>query len=982
MPVRYFSTKDIETNSPQLQALGYIYDFVFEPSVSTNGDASLNLNIVNESGIYNTDLIKGMMSFQKYFKFDILGGAEKRGITLYAYLVGYSEDISSTSKTLRLQFKDGSHILDRVFVALLNKEVRANGLNSMPENEVFTKKILCNNCDILSEKNFLSVDFSQVRALNNASSPLMPPRQGHNVFGNSLSGGIILVGRETFTKSACEIPDIDFNFTELTRAARRIGIIIDIPDLFPFFRVKTGGKLKEVLGAFATRFGFSYRYDFTRNPEHGHYISAVEILHSSSQDSIVYRSINGVKKFAENYSPSEDDSPIVIGITDNESITSTVENYTAMRAQKNKEESTKTREVNYSVNLKSIKIRDIMSDKFARNRTEEQVMISASLKKYSPVARVLYNISIDKLSVLGLYSTGNKLDPKKVIAKLTTNITVDHNVIKTLTQWQLFFNEERLYDKGGSLKKIISFDEDLFTMYTANYSSFEEAETSKFEDEIINFLGKYYYSPVVHKTVEKVDGFLSNTSFSSKITPDVKDYLVAPACGAAPFPFEALMEGTGFSKNSPLVNLEKVSIFSRSPNFGGDDKTIKMFLENVTKSVEKDSCNSAVTMESIDAFANPLDLFKPVFFHQTEQESAAARAAHIDELEKRSIPGASPYSPAFPAAGSVDGRKGIFKAVTVLLPSAKLIKKLFEISDIEVVVHKKETDTFKLNNFKKEISKKEDNHCAAQENPIDYFDQQFILDPVSKQYILNPCYCGSALSVFFPNLTGDPKKESHAVGLISSFTSSFIIKLGKLFGASSQKIISSEPLREGELMVVLPCGSLFNASDDYAANYQETFTRSIYIPAVLSCANNFTFGVQASSINVFSEDISSLAFREYSDPRSYSQWSVANNQFPLEIQNPENAGFMPFLAYFSRVSSVNKNSSVLFPRKDLTLRLSATKHLGEFADFMNMKHGLSSFSIEKGEDSLIFVIKFQNTPPAKLERLSLVVERSKLGREF
>ena len=995
MPVRYFSTKDIETNSPQLQALGYIYSFDFQPSLN-GGATDLFLNIIKEDGIYDTGLLKSMMSFQKYFKFDILGGAEKKGITLYAYLIGYSEEVSAESKTLKLDFKDGSHILDRVFVALLNKEIRASELNSIQERQVFTKKILCNNCDILAEDNYASVDFSQERILYNSSSPLTPSIQGENVYGNSLTGGVILVGKEKFTKSSCEIPDTDFNFTELKIAAKRIGVFIDIPDSFPFFRVKEGGTLKEVLTMFANRFGFSYRYNFQRNPGAGHYISSVEVIHYSSQDSEVYRSINKLKEFAKNYFPSNSGDPIVIGISDSESISETKENYTAIRAQKNAEEKTKTRKVNYSINLVPVKIRDILSENaFGLNgRTIGQLMISAALKKYSSVARDLYNVSTKNFSALALSGLKKHPDPNSLISDKGFLVSpVSHNVIKTLTQWQLYFDESKIYDKNN-LKKVIRFDDSLFDIYTAQHSSYEEGEISKFEDGILNFLGKYYYTPVTQKENLLSDSFLSKKTFTSKISPEVKEYDTSSICRSVAFPFDSLMEDGEFWKNSPLRNSGKISLFSRSPSFAGDDKFIKKFLETTAKSVKKDSCGIFNILEGIDQFANPLDIFKPIIFQQSFQISAASAAAHKEALE---LGLTASISTAAGVATSIGGKKGVYNEVTVLLPSPKLIKRLFEIYGSEVAINDKETDTFDKNNEEKIIAKDDDNPCSIQENPIDYFDQQFILDPVTKEYTINPCYCDLNPSVFYPDSTENPKKEAHAIGLMNDFAPSFVIKLGDIFGASSKEFISipSTTLGEdggilgrGELRVVFPCGTLGDMlhlvgdSDYYAANYEETFTRSTYIPGVLTCRNNFTFGVQASSISVFSDDISGSAFREYSNPKTYTQWNVINNNFPLEIQHPNGSNFISFLDYFSMISDVNQKSSSLFPRKELTLRLSATENLGDFVLFMNMQYGLSSCSIEKGEDSLTFVIKFQNKHPAKNERFSLVVEQSKLGREF
>ncbi len=68
---------------------------------------SINMGLINEAGVYKNH----SLSYRDPYKLSI-----GNDLTMWCYLVSEKKSSSSDSKTVELEFVDGSHILDRVFI--------------------------------------------------------------------------------------------------------------------------------------------------------------------------------------------------------------------------------------------------------------------------------------------------------------------------------------------------------------------------------------------------------------------------------------------------------------------------------------------------------------------------------------------------------------------------------------------------------------------------------------------------------------------------------------------------------------------------------------------------------------------------------------------------------------------------------------------------------------------------------------------------
>ena len=592
MPIRHFTKQDIRITPNLLDEFGAIYSFAFNPSAGETS-STLFINIVNQEGFYDVNSLKKAMSYLTYFKFDILGGYPE-GLTMFAFLVGYTESISNQSKTLRLEFKDGSHILDRVYVALLNKEVEKSSQNSIPELKTFSKKIFCETCDPLQDVERFSVKtFDQRRIINNASSPFSGSVWGENIYGSPISGGLILVGKEKYTKSNCEIANCDYNFTELKNAAAKIGVFIRIPDIFPFYRITDSGTLKEKLTQFCSKFGFGFRYDFSQNPRSGHYIYPTETPDGNNS---VYAKLEKLKKFAKDFKSLNPKDPVVINITDEESIESTEKRFTSLLVKKNGEYQEKTKTVNYKAVLNPIKLRDVMkfNTEHSGFRSEAELITSSVMAKYSRVARILYNIGLSgsggkpkALIPLGFLPLSQLRSGTEKIEYITRGATsVKAQLLKMLLKWHLFFKDGALVPEGeeSTIKpKFQEFDPEMFDVYIGVHSEENEKKYEKLETDILKFLGKYYFNFITpDETVLLNPSPFMQGSITVKLTPESKQYFISD---------KVCSEVTPRAIPSPVpLNISAISSY---------DGAIVSAVENVGKSLNSTDSGSTWNKDNL-----------------------------------------------------------------------------------------------------------------------------------------------------------------------------------------------------------------------------------------------------------------------------------------------------------------------------------------------------------------------------------------------
>jgi hypothetical protein len=238
----------------------------------TDNPTSINVGLINEVGNYRNY----PLSYTDAYNLKI-----GNDLSIWCYLVSQKKSTSSSSKTTEVEFIDGSHILDRVFIGGI-------GVHTLDERYwTFAAKraeipVTCPPCHT---DNVISIPDPSATVVRTASSTL--PLKSGQVYvnpiytdrllrnstlefsGNIRDGGYIFLGNEKYTKTSCDLAQVDYSFHELRLACDKMGITIAIPDKsmtplgYSTLRKAHWGTLRSVLKSWCADFGTSFVYDYT-----------------------------------------------------------------------------------------------------------------------------------------------------------------------------------------------------------------------------------------------------------------------------------------------------------------------------------------------------------------------------------------------------------------------------------------------------------------------------------------------------------------------------------------------------------------------------------------------------------------------------------------------------------------------------------------------------------------------------------------------
>ena len=352
-------------------------------------------------------------------------------IEICAYLIGQKKSTSSDSVTTQLDFVDGSHILDRIFVGGIGVHVNPNNPTfSTPEIIDESIPVICPSC---YSQQIISVPDPNAQTVVTAVNgfkitnpypvgdeiPVLPmftqriSRQSTlNSYGNLQDGGYIFLGDEKYTKTSCELAQIDYSFQDLIDACAKFGgfpgIKINIPDLsrqrgpsgedISFLRKSHWGTLREVLNNWCTDFGITFSYDYTSlTPT----INPVD-LGSPTRTKLLDEIAAAAKviKIA--------DSALVQSIEENRTLKGSYKNsvITAYKRPRTKRDFDKT--TFYGTFYKSFQTADLLGDAARSHRTVGDFDASCMIAKYDPSVRALFNTFLGLEGMFNVNTTGGK----------------------------------------------------------------------------------------------------------------------------------------------------------------------------------------------------------------------------------------------------------------------------------------------------------------------------------------------------------------------------------------------------------------------------------------------------------------------------------------------------------------------------------------------------------------------------------------------
>jgi len=529
---------------------GYIYSLTVQMGY-TDGPTKITLNIVNESGVYTA---QDKNQTQSTFK-ELLSTREVNTLKIgeldpfYLHLVGYEIRTTVGQRVLTLQLSDTSVLLDKIFVGLINRHVAAKDQgptgSSYGAVNVNTKvsglKVRCIKCDGSSDTEivtpgetlktgatgnkpydsiFREIDVVQSAQIAEKGKAYVEPMDAAHF---KKDGGMIILGKEGFVEQECDIPEVDYNFTELLSALwegnsksesveARYPVYINVakvtdskgiptstlPDRNTEYRQQYTGTLREVLNAWCSDFGYSFTWNLqSEQPE----IIGIDLSKDRLIDPVTGKSyIENIKEVIEKIqNTANEKSAVIESITENASLENTykagyVSQY--LKPAKTKESSRIyfKKKMFYNVPVEAI---TTPAERFYMPIAD--FMVTCALAKFSPELRRhhLYSMGVGNQSVrdaLGITS----MHPLSVAERNFVIANMEQsNMVDVVRKFEGI--------AGGYTMALVHVSED-------NASKYEQWQANLAN----NFIGRFYFSPVDQEEVDtkncdKVSEYINDT---------------------------------------------------------------------------------------------------------------------------------------------------------------------------------------------------------------------------------------------------------------------------------------------------------------------------------------------------------------------------------------------------------------------------------------------------------------------------------------
>lgn len=508
---------------------GHIYALTVQMGY-TSGPTKITLSIANSDGSYQPRDASG--ADKGSFK-DILNTSDIWELKVgdlepfKLHLISYNIKTSVGQRVLTLQFCDTSVLLDKVFVGLINRHVKAtdksqdNRPYGISVKSSVDLKLNCMKCDGSSDMMVVTpgetiipgtknskfggedgiqrdIDIVQSNGTRNGKQEIgkayVEPSSRSNFKTN---GGMIILGRETFVEQKCDIPEVDYNFSDLIYALNQdysksqdetayITIKADsagkltLQDRNENYRASYTGTLREVLNSWCSDMAYSFTWDLSEEKLVGIDLSKDAITDDSPQGS-GERYIDKIKKVVADIITKDNTHPssIVESADESGSIEGT---YKAGYISQYIKPARTNEDVRTSYKPKmfyNVPIEAITTFAERGSMPIKDFMITCALAKFSPPLRELYLYSLGLgnayvKKALGI--TFSRTIPPAVFDQIVTNSN-------QATFGQI--NRKFTLALGGATAYFVITDDN----YKGEFSTYQAAVASE-------FIGQYYYAPV------------------------------------------------------------------------------------------------------------------------------------------------------------------------------------------------------------------------------------------------------------------------------------------------------------------------------------------------------------------------------------------------------------------------------------------------------------------------------------------------------
>ena len=504
----YRKIEEIIVNGTSGEIFGaYIYGSNLELGFSES-PTKLTLNIVKENGDFDSFSNSLLTSYNIQ-----IGSLNLSKMYLYSYEINRSVG----QKVATLSFLDGSFILDKIFVGLVNR----HGATGYGPEVGFELSALCLSCDGLTQNQRTGTVKRKIFS-------------GLQVNVDPLRGGSIILGQEQFVQGSCDIPDVAYNFTQLLDAIKEADLsTFNFIDINPKYYQSYVGSLREVLSNWCADFGYSFYWDLTQNG-----IKAIDLKIEVDYISDIKKIINdntsqGVAKTNENTLAIE---------SFNES--ATLEGTVTQKFISRYLKPFKTKNSNTSiVNPKTFSC--IKPERFNVNQDD---ITRAVLGKYNDNARTVFCMK-------SILTQGKYIGLEKIFTAQSISQANKSDNIFT-----------KAYDYGYSNDAITEFIEKNggAVVLVAVYNPAAKEKYAQWESSIADMIGKYYQSNALpsenfescqtssyYKRTVEVNPSAEKYSNKNKYDLPFSDVIIGPTANS----------GADFS-------IATLYIFSRSTSYG------------------------------------------------------------------------------------------------------------------------------------------------------------------------------------------------------------------------------------------------------------------------------------------------------------------------------------------------------------------------------------------------------------------------------
>jgi len=284
---------------------------------------------------------------------------------------------SAGSKTMSVSFVDQGAAFEKIFIGLAANHYPAVGASVRTVDDDFQFQVRCLECNTLWP-HFENINGQVTRTLLEGVGGSINNGNG------TIDGGFWILGKEQFTDGNCELPPVEYGFSDLTSALGTMGFNhnLDQYNRSDFYTAAYSGTLKEVLNSWAADFSFSFMIDPFDSGQNGKPTIVSQDLTAPVGLGAVNNAINaGFRKGSTGLIRSKSQTQSLEGTYVQKPI---VKNKKPARGFSRQQTSYK------EMSAYPVFIREAIQEEAHLGRTDVQLMVSMALAKYQAQARLIW----------------------------------------------------------------------------------------------------------------------------------------------------------------------------------------------------------------------------------------------------------------------------------------------------------------------------------------------------------------------------------------------------------------------------------------------------------------------------------------------------------------------------------------------------------------------------------------------------------------